>query len=225
MNDTRDGSEGMRETAMDPQFRASLRRMLVAHARDDTAAMPARRTNGRSRLAAMGLATAAVAGAIAVGTGIAGLPEQRAPVALPTPPATATVEVHCVSGAVLSDVVPQSATGSPAHITRILSSAPIVHVEASGLVVTESDLRAACATAEESAEDGALSEAGPQSSAAPDLADVGEIGVEFQASSRGTDAGVCVSDGALIVLPGGISCARFGLEPLAAAPTRSEEAE
>ncbi|MFC9983421.1 hypothetical protein ACFU0W_04305 [Microbacterium keratanolyticum] len=224
MNDTRDGSEGMRETAMDPQFRASLRRMLVAHARQDTTAVPTRRANGGLRFAAIGLTAAAVAGAVAVGAGIAGMPEQRVPVALPSPPATATVEVHCMSGA-LSDVVPQGATGSPAQITRILSSAPIVHVEAFDLVVTESDLRAACATVRESPEGGALSEAGPQSSSAPDLADVGELGVEFQASSRGTDAGVCVSDGALIVLPGGISCARFGLESLSAAPTRSEEAE
>lgn len=225
MNDTRDGSDGMRETAMDPQFRASLRRMLVAHARHDTTAVPTRRANGGLRFAAIGLTAAAVAGAVAVGAGIAGMPEQRVPVALPSPPATATVEVHCMSGAALSDVEPQSATGSPAQITRILSSAPIVHVEASDLVVTESDLRAACATVRESPEGGALSEVGPQSSSAPDLADVGELGAEFQASSRGTDAGVCVSDGALIVLPGGISCARFGLEPLAAAPTRSDEAE
>lgn len=228
MNFAREEKDAVQEPEMmDPKFHVTLRRMLVEHARSDEKVRAGRhRPILGLRFATLGIVTAAVGVAVVVGVGIAGQSERNVPVAFQTasPAISSTIAVHCLPTSELStSSMASEPSAEPVSnwASRMLDTAPAVQVEVTADVVDEDQLRMACATVGATVESDSMGAKGPQSLSGSSGGALTDLKVEFQMAAGRVDAGICVIDQALMVLPGAFTCAQLGLE---AAPAVSERA-
>lgn len=205
-----DGMTGHEPGGMDSEFRSRLRAALGSEVRRDAGARPAQRI---LRVVPRGAAVLITA-AVLVGVGMQLRSDQQEAVLESQPDVTvsasassAMVEVRCL---------PPSA--GPIDDTASLGEMTVeAYVPVTGRVVDGEEIRAAC----ERVVADSQTDSGPPSRGEPlDDAAVGELQVEFQSGRTAGDLGICMTDESLLVVPAGVSCARFGLEP---APSESED--